>query len=298
MKKLKITLLITAFREPNINKAIEAALNQETDYKYEVIVSAPDQETLDIAKQYSKKHKNIKILKDPGKGKSFALNLALSKIKTDILILTDGDVYISKNSIDEIMNIFSSEKIGCLSGRPVPQESRDTKFGYWAHFLFDAANRIRKNAFEKYSFIECSGYLFAFRKNLIDKFPLDVSEDAIIPYIFWEKGYKIGYAEKAEVYVKNPANFKDWIKQKTRTHKAHEKLDLYADTKSTPKVKSFRTEAKGVFQLFKYPRSFWEMIWTFELIFARLYTWMKYFYDTKISKRKYTDAWERVESTK
>lgn len=298
MKNPKITLLITAFKEPNIAKAIEAALNQKTKYKYNIILSAPDKETLDIAKKYSKKHKNFKIIEDPGKGKSFALNLAFKKIRNDILILTDGDVYISKNSIEEITNIFSDPKIGCLSGRPVPQESRDNKFGYFAHFLFDSANKIRKRAFEKRDFIECTGYLFAFRKKIIDNIPTDVSEDAIIPYIFKQKGYDIGYAEKAEVYVKNPNNLKDWIKQKTRTHKAHEKLDLYADTKNIPKIKSFKTESKGIFWLLKYPRNFKEILWTIELILARLFTWIKYFFEAKLFNKKYSDAWERVESTK
>ena len=294
----KITILITAFREPNINKSIEAALNQETKYKYEIIISAPDRETLDAAEKYSKKHNNIKTMKDPGKGKSFALNLAFSKIKADILILTDGDVYLGKNAVEEIVNLFLNPKIGCISGRPVPQESKNNKFGYWANFLFYSAHRIRKKAFETGSFLECSGYLFAFRKELIDSIPLDVSEDTVIPYIIKQKGYNIGYAENAAVYVKNPNNFKDWIKQKTRTHKAHEKLYLYVDTKKIPRIKSFKTESKGIFWLLKYPKDFKEFIWTIELVFARLYTWIKYFFDTKLYRKKYIDGWERVESTK
>lgn len=294
----KITVLITAFKEPNIAKAIESALNQKTEYKYEIIVSAPDKPTLDIARQYSKKNKNIKIMKDPGKGKSFALNLAFSKINADILILTDGDVYVGKDSIQEIVKLFSDERIGCVCARPVPQEARDTLFGYWAHFLFDSAHKIRKKAFENNYFLECSGYLFAYRKKIINKIPLDVSEDTVIPYIFKQKGYDIGYAEKAEVYVKNPDNLRDWIKQKTRTHKAHEKLHLYVDTKNIPRVKSFKTESKGIFSLLKYPKNIKEFFWTIELIFARLYTWIKYFFETKLFNKKYTDAWERVESTK
>ena len=294
----KITILITAFKEPNINKAIEAALNQETKYKYELIISAPDKETLDAAERYSKKHDNLKIMKDPGKGKSFALNLIFSKIKTDILILTDGDVYLGKNAVEEIVNLFLNPKIGCVSGKPVPQESKNNKFGYWANFLFDSAHKIRKKAYDTNSFLECSGYLFAFRKKMIDKIPLDVSEDTVIPYIIKQKGYDIGYAERAVVYVKNPNNFKDWIKQKTRTHKAHEKLYLYVDTKKIPRVKSFKTESKGIFWLLKYPNTLKEILWTIELIFARLYTWIKYFFDTKLYRKKYLDGWERVESTK
>ncbi|MDP3027341.1 MAG: glycosyltransferase [Nanoarchaeota archaeon] len=294
----KITLLITAYNEPNISKAIEAAINQKTKYKYEIIISAPDNETLSIAEEYSHKYNNITVMQDPGKGKSFALNLAFSKIKTDILILTDGDIYLGESSIEEITNLFLNPEIGCVSGKPVPQENKSTKFGYWANFLFYAAHRIRKNAYNKSSFIECSGYLFAFRKKHIKKIPVNVAEDTIIPYFLWQKGYKIGYAEKAEVYVKNPVSWRDWIKQKTRTHKSHSKIDKYVDTITTPKIKTFKTESKGIFWLLKYPQTFKEFFWTFQLIIARGYTWIKYFFDTNVLEKGYKDGWERVESTK
>lgn len=301
VKKLifqRITILITAFKEPNIRKAIESAISQETNYQYEILISAPDKDTLDIAEKYKQKDSRIKIFKDPGKGKSYALNLIFEKLSTDILILTDGDVHISKNSVEDIANLFLDPIIGCVTGRPIPEENKKNKYGYWANFLFDAAHRIRKNAFDKNSFIECSGYLFAFRKNKIKNIPLDVAEDSIIPYYFWEKGYQIGYAENAEVYVKNPHNWIDWIKQKTRTSKAHETLNKYVDVKTTRRVKSFSTEAKGLFLLFSYPRNFKEIIWTFELMAARFYMWLKVFYETKFKNKNYGDNWERIESTK
>lgn len=294
----KITLLITAFKEPNIDKAIKAAINQKTRHNYNVLISAPDKETISIVNKYSKKHKNIKIFKDPGKGKSYAINLALNKIKTDILILTDGDVVVSDNTIEEISNMFLDPEIGCITGKPVPQESRNSKYGYWANFLFDAAHKIRKKAFDNNSFIECSGYLFAFRKSKIKSFPIDVAEDSIIPYYFWQTGYKIGYADKAEVYVKNPDNLKDWIKQKIRTNKSHKNLGKYADIKTTPRVKTFGTEAKGIFWLIRYPTNLNEFIWTIELPIARLYVWAKYFLDTRFFSKNYRDGWERIESTK
>ena len=296
--KPKITLLITAFKEPNISKAIESALNQKTNYDYEVVLSAPDKETLDIAKSYARKNKKLKILQDPGKGKAYALNLAFSKIDTDILILTDGDVYISENSLEEISNLFLNPEVGCVSGHPIPQESKDTKFGYWANFLFDAAHRIRKKAYLSSSFIECSGYLFAFRKNKINKIPVDVAEDTIIAYLFWQRGYKIGYAENAEVYVKNANKLKDWIKQKVRTNKSHTRIAKYADTATTPRVKTFRNEFKGIFSLFRYPQNTKEFFWSIQLAIFRFYTWFKYYIDLFFLNSYYKDGWERVESTK
>ena len=293
--KQKVTLLITAFKEPKtIIKAVESAINQKTSRDYEIIVSAPDNETLDAIKKY----KNLKIFKDPGKGKSFALNLIFRKFDTDILILTDGDVFISENVVENFSNLFLDSEIGCASGRPVPIENKKTKYGYWANFLFDSAHKLRQKSSEQNNFLECSGYLFAFRKKFIHKIPLDAAEDAVIPYFFWQKGYKIGYSSESKVYVKNPDNFKEWISQKIRTSKAHETLYKYVDIKTTPRVKTFKTEAKGFFSLFSYPKNLRQFWWSILLASSRFYMWFRVFYDTKFKRKHYQDAWERIESTK
>ena len=226
------------------------------------------------------------------------MNFIFNKIKTDILILTDGDVFISENAVEEISNKFSDPEVGCVTGRPVPIEDKKKKYGYWANFLFDAAHKIRLNSHKKNSFIECSGYLFAFRKNKIKSIPLDVAEDTLIPYHFWEKGYRISYAEKAEVFVKNVDNWRDWINQKARTSKAHETLEKYVDTKTTPRVKTFKNEAGGIRLLLSYPDNFKEFVWTINLALARFYMWANVFLDTKIKDKTYKDAWQRVDSTK
>jgi cellulose synthase/poly-beta-1,6-N-acetylglucosamine synthase-like glycosyltransferase len=296
---MKVTVIITSFKEPKtIGNAIKATLNQQVDFPYEIIVSAPDSETLNVARKYSLKNKKVKIFKDPGKGKSFALNLLFKKIKTDVLILTDGDVFLNKIALKEIINLFNNPKIGCVTGRPVPSEDRSTKYGYWANFLFDSAHKIRRDAYAKGNFIECSGYLFAFRKKEINQIPLDVAEDSVIPYYFVQKGYSIGYAEKAKVYVRNVDNWSDWVKQKIRTSKAHETLSKYVDTNKVKRVKSFSNESKGIFSLISYPRNLKEFWWSIELAFARLYMWMMVFWDTKAKSKHYGDNWERVESTK
>ena len=94
-----ISIVITSFKEPKtIGKAIESFLNQQIKEKYEILVCAPDKETLDVARKYSQKNKKVKIFKDPGKGKMFALNLLFKKIKSEILVFSDGDVFVQKNS--------------------------------------------------------------------------------------------------------------------------------------------------------------------------------------------------------
>lgn len=294
-----ISIIITAFREQNtIGKAIESIASQDIKEDYEIIVSCPDKETAGVVNFYAKKYKQVRHFKDPGKGKSFALNMLFGVAKGRILILTDGDVYVGENSINEILKLFENEKIGCVSGRPVSTNQKNTLLGYWSHLLADAgAHRIRKERFEKNEFLECSAYFFAFRKGIIKKIPLDVAEDAIIPYEFWKKGYKIGYEEDAKVYVKNPVTFHDWVKQRKRTADAHTKLTGYVP--NFPKVKSFWNEIKkGTFWALSYPKSPKEFFWTLALFFARFYIWVSIFIDNTFRHKEYNDAWARVESTK
>lgn len=294
--ELKTSIIITSFNEPNLKNTIDSIINQNIKYNYEILVVSPNSEAESLVKSY--KNKKIKFFMDPGKGKSLALNFIFEKIKSDILIFTDGDVILDKESINNLIKFFNNPINGVISGRVVSSNSKDNMHGYWSHLLADAgAHKIRKSLSSQDKFFECSAYLMGIRGNIINHIPLDVAEDSIIPYYFYKKGYKIKYAEDAIVYVKNPDNVKDWVKQRKRTAKAHETLTKYES--KFPRVKSFKNEViYGTFWALSYPKNFKEFIWTIQLFFARLYLWMSVFYDTKILKRNYGDGWERVESTK
>jgi poly-beta-1,6-N-acetyl-D-glucosamine synthase len=296
---MKATIVISSFKEPNLKNAIEAASNQESSVTYDILVVAPDKEAEELVEHYKKLGKKINFLKDPGKGKSFGLNLAFKKLKSDIWVFTDGDVYFDKSVLKNIIKEFEDEKVGCICGRVIPTNPKNTLVGYWAHLLADAgAHKIRKKLSDKNKFLECSGYLFSFRKGLISEIPLNVAEDSYIPYLIFNKGYQIKYVPDSIVYVKNPTTVKDFIKQRIRTAKAHTSLTYYF--KDFPKVKSFKNEIKeGTFNALGYPKNIREFIWTIELFFVRLYIWSKKFYDEKIvNQAHYSDGWERVESTR
>ena len=298
LKKPTISIIITSFKEPKIKQALESLLDQNIDYDYEILVVAPDDGTKEIVNHYNKLNPRVKFYQDPGKGKMYALIQVFKEIKSDIIIATDGDVYTSNNSIQDIMNQFKDPLTGVVGGHPIPLESRDDMWGYFSHLLFYGAHRVRQDG-AKQGYLECSGYLFAFRNGIIKEFPLDVPEDTIIPMVFWQKGYKIGYAENALVFVKNVDNPKDWLKQKTRTSKAHQQLINYLQTKHVIKVKTFTNELKkGTIWALAYFRSIKELYWTFILFFLRLNMWLNVFLDLRFRKRYHTDNWERVSSAR
>jgi cellulose synthase/poly-beta-1,6-N-acetylglucosamine synthase-like glycosyltransferase len=287
-----IHIIITSYKELNSTiKAVDSFLNQKTKEKFKITVIDP---FLEVEKALKKKYKGkVNFFLDPGEGKSYALNIFLEKIysqnKKDIIILSDGDVYVSENSIDGISKVFENEKVGCITGKPVCLDSKKNMFGYWSHLVFEGIDKVRRKLSDKEKFFECSGYLFAIRNSVLQGFPTGASEDSIIPYIFWRKGYKIKYVPDAKVYVLNNYNWKKWEKQKIRNIKGHENLNKIAP--NMPRTKSFLKEIKeGTLFALSYPDNLREFIWTIELFGARLYIYLKAFYDLRFKKRKYRDA--------
>ncbi|MFA5175682.1 MAG: glycosyltransferase [Candidatus Nanoarchaeia archaeon] len=286
-----ISIIITGYKEPKtIGRAIEAFQKQKIKEKYEIWVVAPDKETLNVAKKYK-----VNILQDPGKGKPTALNLVFEKTKkSDILVLTDGDVFVSENSVNLLIEKLT-KKVGAVSGRPVSMNPMNNFLGYVSHLLTDIGNDLRIKLVNENKFIVCSGYLYAI-KNIVKKIPENIlSDDAYITRFIGNKGYKIDYAPMAEVYVKYPENLKDWIKQKKRSTGGYEQLKEFFSEKT---MRSFSQEASGVFNVLRYPKSLKELYWTKLLIFLRLYLWIRIFIDVRIRKLSFEKTWVRIESTK
>ncbi len=288
-----LSIIITAYKEPEtIVKALKI-ISKQISKKDEIIVVCPDKETEKAARKFK-----IEYIKDPGKGKPTALNLAFKEAKGDILVLTDGDVYISKNAVKELTRPFKDEKVGAVSGRPVSLNPRDNFFGYISHLLTDeGAHETRLKLNKKNKYLICSGYLMAIKNHLIKEIPKNsLADDAVISNLIFSKGYKIKYTPKAEVYVKYPAKLKDWLKQKRRSAGGYTQIKKLTDSKD--QMRSFTKESLGVFRALKYPKNSKEYIWTLTLILLRLYLWLEILINIKIRKKPFSEVWTRIESTK
>lgn len=297
-----IDVLINSYNEPKSTlRAVNTFLNQYKGSDMRVTVIDPFPETEEFLRK-NIRDARFNFFLDPGEGKSYSLNLIFQELGSsntdDLFISTDGDVYVSKSAIKEILASFKDKKIGAITAKPVPIDNRNNKYGFWSHFLFDGIHKARTKLSDAGKFFECSGYLFAIRKGVIFDFPLETSEDSIIPYLFWKKGFKIKYLPQIEVYVKNPENWGDWITQKLRNIKGHENLNKIA--LDMPRTKSLWNEIKhGWYYFFIFPKNLKEVYWTTQLYFARLYLYLRAFKEIKSNKR-YSDGWREksTESTK
>jgi len=297
-----ISVIITSYREAaTIGRALDAFLAQLPP-DAELLVVCPDPETTAVVDEYSRRHLVVRHVADLGQGKPMALNCGLAAARGDIAVLSDGDVVIGEDALQPLLAPFADATVGAgavgaTTGHPVSASPRDTMLGYWSHLLTDSAHRVRLKRGHAGQFLLCSGYLFAFRRALIGDIPIDaLAEDAVISHEIAQAGYRICYVPEAQVFVKYPTTYRDWLRQKVRSAGGYAQDYI---RKSPFSMRSARLEVvEGTRLALAYPRNLRELIWTLLLFAARLHLWLLVFWNVRVRHRPLKTLWQRVETTK
>jgi len=292
-----LTIVITAYREENsIGRAIESIQAQGLPQDCELVVVCPDDPTAAVISALATQDARIRLLRDQALGKPAALNLALSVARGELVILSDGDVYSGPGAVSALLAAFADPQVGIVSGRPVSLSPRNTVLGYWSHLLVDAAHQQRMLRAARGDFLECSGYLYAFRRALVSPIPEDtLAEDGLISHRVWQQGFRTAYAPEALVYVKYPATYADWLRQKTRSAGGYAQGYM----QDSHGMRSFRREAlAGACSALRFAHGWKELAWTILLFAARIHLWLRVGWEVKLRRRPFGTVWQRVDSTK
>jgi cellulose synthase/poly-beta-1,6-N-acetylglucosamine synthase-like glycosyltransferase len=292
-----LSVIITALHESRtIGGAIEAFLAQLPE-DAELIVVCPDPATAAVVEGYAARYPSVRRVADPQRGKPFALNIGLRAARGEIVVLSDGDVVVAKEALRPLLAPFEDPKVGAVSGHPVSLNPSTTVLGYWSHLLTESAHQMRLARDQTGQFLVCSGYLFAFRRRLVNQVPDDaLAEDAVISHTIAAQGYAIRYAPEARVFVKYPTTYRDWLRQKVRSAGGY----AQSYVRDSPfRMRSFRLEVlHGTRLALRYPRSLREFLWTALLFAARLHLWLLVFINVVLLRRRLPELWKRAETTK
>ncbi|MDY7080802.1 MAG: glycosyltransferase [Chloroflexota bacterium] len=291
------SVLITAFREAaTIGQAIEAFLTQ-LPQDAEILVVCPDPATTAVVDGYAARYPAVRHVADPQRGKPTALNAGLRAAQGDIVVLSDGDVFVADDALVLLLAPFEDRRVGAVSGHPISVSSRDTMMGYWSYLLTGGIHQMRLNRDRDSKFLVCSGYLFAFRRELIEHVPEDaLAEDGVISHLIARQGYRIRYAPRARVFVKYPTTYRDWLRQKVRSAGGYAQDYI---RESPVRMRSAWLEIwYGTRLALRYPRHPREFLWTLLLFAARLHLWLLVFINVRLLHRPLPALWQRVETTK
>lgn len=290
---MTVSVILTSYNEhKTISKAISQIAKNNVQ-NLELIVISPDEMTRNKAKKEIEKQgiRNFQIIEDNGTGKPNAINCAVKSSNGEILVFTDGDMYISEGAIDLLISKFTDEKIVGVSGHPMSLDDRDTFWGFSSHLFCYGAHVMRARPEVPSS--PMSGYLYAIKmtSSISKLFPLPLeirAEDAYISKRINELGYKIAYSPDSIAYVKFPKNFADWIKQKKRSLGGNVQIK---------NQRSFFEDLQNALIPIKFAKTSKEFVFLFGIYALRLYLWIL-IYIQHMKKSYASGRWEQIKSSK
>jgi len=216
----EVTLFVAAYNEKDyVDSKIKNSL--ELDYpkdkiKQVWVTDGSDDGTQEVLKKYA--DKGIEVYHEDARGgKIGAMNRGMAFVKTPIVIFSDANTMLGKESIRRIVNLFRNPKVGCVSGeKRIYQKDMGSAAGtegiYWKY-----ESILKKWDAELYSVVGAAGELFAIRTELFQKVEKDtLLDDFIISLRVAEKGYTIQYDPEAYAIETASADVKEELKRKIR----------------------------------------------------------------------------------
>jgi len=215
----EITLLVAAYNEQDyVQKKVENSRNliypSEKLHLMWVTDGSSDQ-TPDMLRQYN----DVVVLHKPERaGKIAAMNRAIHFVKTPIVVFSDANTMLGKDSIMKIAQMFSDPKVGCVSGEKRifnAEEEAASAAGEGLYWKYESA--LKRWDAELYSAVGAAGELFAIRTSLFNEVEPDtLLDDFIISLRVAMQGYKIDYDPDAYAIETASANVKEELKRKIR----------------------------------------------------------------------------------
>lgn len=211
----RVSLIIPAYNEgKRIIRAIKAALEQ--DYpNFEVIVvdDGSEDNTYDAARSVS--DPRLKVVREPHRGKAGALNAGLKFANGEIIAMTDGDSFLERDALKELVRRFYSEEVVGVGGQvrvmgnTLPELIQDIEHLRIAMF---------RRAKELDDLSLAPGPIAAFRREALERiggFIEDIVEDYATTKAVKEFG-KVVYAPKARVWTEMPTTMGSLWRQRKR----------------------------------------------------------------------------------
>jgi cellulose synthase/poly-beta-1,6-N-acetylglucosamine synthase-like glycosyltransferase len=240
-----VSFIVAAFNEQDIIK--EKIINSlEQDYpskkiEYIFITDGSNDETPAIISNFPQ----IKLLHaQKRKGKSAALNRAVSHATNDILIFSDSNAFLNKKAVLNIARHYSDEKTGGVAGEKkvielafASDKNINNEGLYWKY-----ESILKKIDSDFYSVVGAAGELFSIRKHLYEPLPESIIlDDFVLSLKVAEKGHRIAYEPDAYAFETPSFSIAEEKKRKIRIAAGGFQAILFL---------------KSIFQFWKHPKLF------------------------------------------
>ncbi len=215
----EVTLLIAAFNERDFVD-IKMKNTLDLDYPEEKlkiiwITDGSDDGTPGLLEKYE----NVKVYHLPERnGKIGAMNRGIHFVTTPIVIFSDANTMISRDSVRRMVALFSDPKVGSVSGeKRIINRRKDGAAGAGEGLYWKYESTLKKWDAELYSVAGAAGELFGIRTRLFIEMEKDtLLDDFMISLRIAQQGYTIQYDPEAYAIESASADIKEELKRKIR----------------------------------------------------------------------------------
>jgi len=202
-----VSIVIPTYNEEKIiRQKLENTLSSAYPIgKIEVIVvDCSTDKTPDIVRNFQLLYSNIKLIREKFRGGiAGALNKSFNLATGEIIIKTDCDSLLAKDSISQLVANFADPKVGGVTGKQVVLNKEKTEENYRS-----MQSRIQMAETMLDSTIIFHGPLCAFRRSLItDINPRSLADDSELALQVRKQGYKAIHDPQTIFYEASPSTF-------------------------------------------------------------------------------------------
>ena len=153
-------------------------------------------------------------------GKADALNTGLRLVRTELVVLVDGDTVLELDAVAELVAPFADARVGAVSGN-AKVGNRSGLLGRWQHIEYVIGFNLDRRM---YDVLRCMptvpGAVGAFRTAAIGSVrgvPGDtLAEDTDLTMSLLRAGWRVVYAERARAWTEAPATLRQLWMQRYR----------------------------------------------------------------------------------
>jgi cellulose synthase/poly-beta-1,6-N-acetylglucosamine synthase-like glycosyltransferase len=214
-----ITLLVAAYNEKDyVDLKIQNSkqLNYPADKLRLVwVTDGSDDGTPEMLAKYPE----VLVLHEPARnGKIAAMNRAVKKVTSPIIVFSDANTMLGPESIMLIAGMFRDPKVGCVSGeKRIRQKESEAAAGAGEGIYWKYESTLKRWDAEWYSVVGAAGELFAVRTALYQDVETDtLLDDFIISLRIAMQGFTIQYNPEAYASETASASVKEELKRKIR----------------------------------------------------------------------------------
>lgn len=219
-----VTVLVAAYNEEDgIADTIESIKKQKYAGPIEVIVinDGSTDKTKAILDSFDYSWLTV-INLEKNVGKANALNIGLKHVKTPLTLTIDGDSYLYKSALTNLVARYMNdpENTASVAGSVLVRNSRYnfvTKIQEWDYFHGIAAVKRLQSLYQ--GTLVAQGAFSLYKTSVLKEvggWPDKVGEDIVLTWAILAKGYRVGYAEDACLFTNAPTTWKQFIGQRQR----------------------------------------------------------------------------------